>query len=929
MATSEPHTQRTDDPVAALLDTVPFGLLVINNEHRITSGNSVGLSLLGLDEVSAANRPVVDSLADPGEAPLLDETLRAASSGETVRRSFQFRTSGSLRGFDIQCWPQSTAAGETVILAMIEPAAAHDQARQIRDLIARSPQGMARLIGSTIMTDVNDRWFEITGQPLDEANGEGWLSRIDEDGREDFNAALIAATQRGEGIRGRLRVITTAGDYRWLDVSTTPLDQPGASLLTFEDSTADIDAARRAEELSRVIEATKDLVCILHPDGQSVVWMNEAMGDLVGNPEVPLPIDQLVDAGSLDELQRVGFPAVDESGSWRSEVVLVGTNHLVPASAMLVAHENEAGQYEAISIVARDLSELRAAQARVAESELRLHALVENATDMLVLVRTDGRVTYASPAVERVLEHAAHSLDGIDIIELVHPDDLDTAYELAAEVTRYDSSDGPRPVRASLRIAHGDGSYRNLDVTANNLLSNPAVEGIVLNATDVTDRIAANEQLVAKAYHDDLTGLPNRALLVERLGDTLRRARERRLLVGLLFLDLDRFNVVNESLGHQAGDDLLNEVAHRIEDVIRPGDIVARLGGDEFAVVISDMLRRGDAVVAARRLRKALTKPIRIGDESAVITTSIGIAIAEGHEHPDDLLRDADTALHRAKDKGRDLAVVFDDHLRDQAVRRLEVENKLRRAIDDDALVVHYQPVLNAGDGRLAGSEALVRILNDDGSLVMPGEFIDVAEDSGLISKLGHQVLVKAVRQTAEWSRMAVPGQQPLSVAVNVSARQLTDQNYVETIRLELETAGLAPSQLAIELTESALIEGNPTTEASLQELRDLGIRIGLDDFGTGFSSLAYLKRFPISFLKIDRSFVNGLESNEDDSAIVRATIALASGLNLTVVAEGVETDDQLQRLAELNCDHVQGYLFSKPIDPSEFVTFLGKRWTS
>ena len=211
----------------------------------------------------------------------------------------------------------------------------------------------------------------------------------------------------------------------------------------------------------------------------------------------------------------------------------------------------------------------------------------------------------------------------------------------------------------------------------------------------------------------------------------------------------------------------------------------------------------------------------------------------------------------------------------------------------------------------------------------MPGAFIDVAEDSGLISKLGHQVLVKAVRQTAEWTRLGIAGQDPLSIAVNVSARQLTDKNYVENLRLELETAGLAPSQLAIELTESALIDGNPTTEASLQQLRDLGIRIGLDDFGTGFSSLAYLKRFPISFLKVDRSFVNGLGTDDDDSAIVRATIALAHGLNLTVVAEGVETQGQLEQLAELKCDHVQGYLFSKPIDPSEFVAFLGKRWSS
>jgi len=864
------------DAVAAMLKTVPFGLMVIDAEHRIAGANEAALALLRLSSNAAQGRAIVDLLADPGESPLLDDTLRAARSGETIRRAFQVRAAGVLRGLDLQCWPQETESGP-VVLAMLEASAAHDQARQIRDLIARSPQGMARLIGSTTMTDVNHRWQDITGQSATEASGEGWLERIDVDGREEFLDALITAATNGEGIRGRLRVQTTTGDYRWLDVSTTPLDQSGASLLTFDDTTADIDAARRAEELSRVLEATKDLVAILSPDGSTIVWVNDTLADILVGDVNGQPMGELLELQSRHTFGSIALPSVAESGSWRGELTLASTNgNSTPVSAMLVAHLNDAGATEAISLVARDLTELRRAQTQIAETETRMQALVENASDLLVLVRVDGAVMYASPAVERVLAHAPGSLDGVDIVELVHPDDLASAYELAAAVVENAST----PQVASLRIAHGDGSYRNLDVTANNLLDNPAVAGIVLNATDVTDRVVANERLEVQAFHDDLTGLPNRALLIERMSDSLRRARERRLLVGLLFLDLDRFNVVNESLGHHAGDELLNEVASRIEGVIRPGDVVARLGGDEFAVVISDMLRRGDAVVAARRLRKALTQPISIGDQTAVITTSIGIAIAEGGEQPDDLLRDADTALRRAKDKGRDLAVVFDDHLRDQAVRRLDVENKLRRAIEADALVVH-------------------------------------------------QVLVKAIRQTAEWTRMGVSGQAPLSIAVNVSARQLTDANYVETLHAELESAGLAPSQLAIELTESALIDGNPTTEQSLAKLRDLGIRIGLDDFGTGFSSLAYLKRFPISFLKVDRSFVDGLGTDENDSAIVRATIALAHGLNLTVVAEGVETESQLEQLAELNCDHVQGYLFSKPIDAEEFRRFLGMRWSS
>jgi len=924
---TQPNTAQilTDEAIATLLATVPFGPMVVGPRNHIVAVNEAAAVLLGVDPDAAAGLAVVDLLADPGESPLLDDTLRSAREGTTVRRSFQLRAAGVLRGLNFQCWSQNTTNGP-MVMAMIEVSTAHDQARQIRDLIARSPRGMARLVGSTTLTDVNSQWTEITGQPVAEASGEGWLERVDEDGREEFLDALITGAANHEGIRGRLRVLTTHGEVRWLDISTTPLDQPGASLLSFDDTTEDIDAARRADELSRVLEATKDLVGILSPDGESLVWANDSLAGFLPPEATNAPFASSLDDHAQATFVGTALPSVLESGSWRGDLTLLAHDgRSVPVSAMLVAHLDDGGATEAISMVARDLSDLRAAQAQVAESETRMQALVENASDLLVLINSNGTVVYASPAVERVLGHPPGSLDGADVLELVHPDDLDSAYDMAGSVI--DSSAQSRS--ASLRIAHGDGSYRHLEVTANNLLHNPAVAGIVLNATDVTDRVAAAAQLEVQAFHDDLTGLPNRALLIERMRESLRHARDRRLLVGLLFLDLDRFNVVNESLGHVAGDALLNEVASRIEGVLRPGDVVARLGGDEFAVVISDMLRRGDAVIAARRLRKALTQPISIGDETAVITTSIGIAIAEGGERPEDLLRDADTALHRAKEKGRDIAVVFDDHLRDQAVRRLEVENKLRRAIENDDLVVHYQPVLSAATGRLAGSEALVRIRNEDGSLVMPGAFIDVAEDSGLISKLGHQVLVKAIRQTAEWTEQNVPGQEPLSIAVNVSARQLIDPHYADSLRAELDAAGLAPEQLSLELTESALIDGNPTTEQSLSQLRDLGVRIGLDDFGTGFSSLAYLKRFPISFLKIDRSFVDGLGTDENDSAIVRATIALAHGLNLLVVAEGVETEDQLEQLAELECDLVQGFLFSKPIDPDQFLSFLGMRWST
>lgn len=942
-----PEAPAIDEPAQGsafedLLGTAPFALVAIDSAQRLIQANEGGSRILGLNPSKVAGVPFVDLLADTGDSPLIDEALRNAASGEVVQRSVQIRAAGVLRGIDIRLWRHGRSDEEPVVLAMLDPSTALEQTRQISSLIARSPQGMARIVDGTLFATVNQQWTDLTGQPASEAAGTGWHDCIDVDGRDGFLTSLGEALAETTGIQGRLRVFAADGESRWLDVTVSPLDQPDQGLLTFEDTTEDLDNARRADELSRVLEATTDLVGILSPDGLVLRWMNESLAELLSEDVLSTPFVDSLDDGSAPKFTEA-LAAVELDGSWRGELDLrTADGELLAVSSMLVPHRDADGEVDAISLVARDISDLRSAQNQVADIEQRMAALVENAADLSILVAKDGTVLYATPAVERLLDQGDGAMAGGDILELVHPDDLDAAYELAAQVL-VDSTDkttvdngsvtivvaDAAPSTAILRVAHGDGSYRTLEVTAKDFTNNPAVDGIVINATDITQRMEQAEQLETMSFHDELTGLANRTLLLEKLPEALRRARERRTLVGLLSLDLDRFKVVNESLGHQAGDEMLNEVAARIENVVRPGDIVARLGGDEFVIAITDMLRPGDAVNAARRLRKSLTRPIRVAGESAVITASIGIAIAEGDELPEDLLRDADTALNRAKNKGRDLAVVFDDHLRDQAVRRLEVENMLRQAISDDALVVHYQPVLDVESGRIAGSEALVRIRANDGSLVMPGSFIDVAEDSGLISQLGHQVLVKSIRQTAEWTRISKPGQPRLSIAVNVSARQLTDPNYPDKLRHELETAGLAPSQLSLELTESALIDGNPTTERSLQELRTLGVRIGLDDFGTGFSSLAYLKRFPISFLKIDRSFVDGLGTDENDSAIVRATIALAHGLNLRVVAEGVETEDQLTQLDELDCDLVQGYLFSKPVGADEFVNFLGMRWSS
>jgi len=790
--------------------------------------------------------------------------------------------------------------------------------------------GAARLDVDGRALRVNDRWRSSTGQDANNALGDGWATAIDPDGREEFLVDLFRSLSEGTSLRGRLRLLGAEGIVRWVDLSMVPLPAGAGALLTVVDVSDEMDEARRAQELTRVLEATPDPVAILDPAGEHVVWSNDAVARLgLATTDGPVRLLDLLDGWSQARYATTALPTVRSEGTWRGELRLVGTSGTVPVSAVLVAHRDQEGAVDAISLMARDLTDLHAAQERVEASEVRLAALVEHASDLVCVIGEDGRVVYASPAVARILGQEAHALEGVEVAELVHPDDLSDLTGLAADVL---TRPGMSPA-AEARIAHAQGGWRHMEVVATNLLGNPAVAGVVVNARDVTERVEVAAQLEERAYHDELTGLPNRAMLLDRLQDALHRAARHDRMVGVLFLDLDRFKVVNDSLGHGAGDDLLREAARRLERTIRPGDLVARLGGDEFVVVIADMVRTTDALAAAERVRTALARPLELGGDPTVMSASVGIAVAHGTETPADLLRDADTAMYRAKEGGRDRAEVFGAHLRARAVRRHSVEQELRAALDEDRIEVHFQPVVRLADSTVVGAEALARIRGTSGELLQPVQFIDVAEDTGLIADLGARVLTIAVGRLAAWGRQLRPSD-PLSVAVNVSARQLSDPMFPRLVATTVLDNGLEPDQVALEFTESALIAANPITESVLGDLTALGVRMGLDDFGTGFSSLAYLKRFPIDFLKVDRSFVAGLRADEgsrepgndlwaDDTAIVTGTIALAHSLGLRVVAEGVETEEQLKILRRLRCDEAQGFHFSEPVTDAEFDRFL------
>jgi diguanylate cyclase (GGDEF)-like protein len=426
------------------------------------------------------------------------------------------------------------------------------------------------------------------------------------------------------------------------------------------------------------------------------------------------------------------------------------------------------------------------------------------------------------------------------------------------------------------------------------------------------------------AFHDALTGLPNRSLFSEHLRVALERARRNEeYLFCVLFLDLDRFKNINDSLGHPCGDELLILVARRLEGCIRQTDLVARFGGDEFAILLDAVESPADAIRVAAKVQRAISAPFRLHNHEAVTTASIGLALSSSdYSEAEDMIRDADTAMYRAKDHGKARYEIFDTTMHTRAVTLLRLESDLRLALERQELCVYYQPIISVASGELFGFEALVRWQHPERGIIPPDQFIPLAEETGLILPLGLGVLREACSQLRRWQQRSLSDRN-LTMSVNLSGKQLTQADLIEKVEEVLSESGISPWQLKLEITETVVMENAELAAVTLARLRGLGVRLSIDDFGTGYSSLSYLNRFPVDTLKVDRSFITRMSQGDENLEIVKTIVTLAGNLGMQVIAEGVETEDQLQQLRRLKCQYAQGYLFSKPMAPSDADTFI------
>jgi diguanylate cyclase (GGDEF)-like protein/PAS domain S-box-containing protein len=738
----------------------------------------------------------------------------------------------------------------------------------------------------------------------------GYVDPQIKDGDLDLGAPL------NEGISAALKRIALSGDIRQVSIwsrdgrivySTNP------ELLGRRYSVGEL--------LSSAFTGVS--VSAYHPAGEG---SGTVPADLVARQhlEILVPIRGPTDGNPIGvyKVYQDARPIESQVSATRQDVFFIA---LLAASLLLLALVAAFGGASARMARQNRLLRERAARERLLTTDLRrseerFRSLVRNSADVILICDAEGTITYESPAVEQVLGYDPAARVASAGFDIVHPADFDWAQAMFADLVGKAGAEA----EAEFRARHADGTYRWLQARIKNLLDDAAVGGIVVNYRDVTERRSLEDQLRYQAFHDTLTGLPNRALFMDRLDHALTRGRRDHSALGVLFLDLDDFKSVNDSLGHGAGDELLVGVAARLRRVLRESDTAARMGGDEFAVLLEDVGVDHSLAEVGERVLAALRETFIVQGQKVRISASAGAAVpGRGEQTAEEMLRHADVAMYAAKNQGKDRLVAFRPEIHLATIDRHQLRSEIHTALERDQFTLVYQPLIELAGGAIVGAEALLRWRHPTRGLLAPDSFVSLAEESGVIVPLGRWVLQEACRQAVAWR---AGDSRRLQMNVNLSSRQIEDPGLVGDVAAALEAAGLDAGLLTLEITESVLLRDVETVLARLTELKQLGVQLAIDDFGTGYSSLSYLRRFPVDVLKIDRSFIASVDTGAAEGALVRSIVSIAQILGLETVAEGIEGTGQLEMLRGLGVNEGQGYIFARPVEPNAFARLLSGR---
>jgi diguanylate cyclase (GGDEF)-like protein/PAS domain S-box-containing protein len=691
------------------------------------------------------------------------------------------------------------------------------------------------------------------------------------------------------------------------------------------------DKLRKSEARYRtVLDAAFDAIVVITPDG-IVRWFNRGAERIFGHcaeEVIRQPVTLLMPERYRD-LCVAGLHRYLRTGEAR---VVGGTTELVGLRKdgsefpieMSLGETHEDGERLFTSVI-RDITERKRFEEALERLSHQHEMVLEAAGEGIFGLDRHGNVTFVNPAASHMTGWSTQELLGRPMHNLLHHTKPDGAPYPSAECPIYAAfTTGTTHSRDDEVFWRKDGTSFPVEYTSTPIFENSEIVGAVVTFRDITERKALEKQLHHQAFHDPLTGLPNRALFMDRLEHAITRANRRGSKVAVLFMDLDNFKVINDSLRHKAGDQLLVAVAERLQAGLRPEDTAARLGGDEFTILVEDIANVGEVVQIAERIANRLQPPFALEEQEVFVSASTGIVLnSASQEQPADLLRHADLAMYRAKHRGKARYEVFEPTMDAEAVERLILETGLRRALVRQQFRVYYQPIVALDNDKVAAVEALVRWEHPQRGLLLPEEFLSVAEETGLIRRIGQRVLREACKQARVWQEQ-YPSIPPLTISVNISPGQFFHPELVAEVLGESE---IDPATLQLEITEGAMASnGTSSADDTLRDLKHMGVQLAIDDFGLGYSSLSYLKRFPVDNLKIDRSFVEELgrapNGAPKDKEIVRAMIDLTHALGMKVIAEGVETSEQLARLRNMKCDLAQGNYFSEPL-PSEALTII------